>query len=140
MNVPSHRIKVATDIPYGDDDQWVFSFVVFYAHDSQVVPPGDWNHRNYNAWFMLVHESNKFTGQMRVIHIAPEYTTDGRVKGVHVMLRPASDPEVPKYTVQHYKMEEWALNWNNLCLYLMYFCWFQSHKQSTAATVGRSMI
>ncbi|KAL5640310.1 hypothetical protein ACGC1H_007547 [Rhizoctonia solani] len=117
MNVPARGIRVATNVPQGDVDQWAFSFVTFYAHDRQVVPPRDWNRCRHNEWFMIVYESNKVTGQMRAIHIAPEHTVDGRIKGLDVMLRPASDPDIQKHTVQHFKMEEWALKWNKVKTY-----------------------
>ncbi|CAE6406578.1 unnamed protein product [Rhizoctonia solani] len=134
MNVPARRIKVTTDVPnttytvwdenahkFVPQDEWAFDFVVFYAHDRQKIPPRDWNERNFNEWFLFVHERKRSTGETRVIHLAPEYTTDGRVKGVHILLRPTPDPEAYRWTVQQYKAEEWPLKMNKLKAYGRFF-------------------
>ncbi|KAF8746943.1 hypothetical protein RHS02_00523, partial [Rhizoctonia solani] len=134
MNVPAGRIKVVTNIPnttlttwdkdahrFISKDLWSFNFVTFCALDYRKSPPRDWNHRNFNEWFMLIHESNKTTRETRAIYCGPEYTTDGRVKGVHILLHPTPDPEGDQWTVKQYKVEEWPIKPNKAKPYEHFF-------------------
>ncbi|CEL56118.1 hypothetical protein RSOLAG1IB_07571 [Rhizoctonia solani AG-1 IB] len=119
MDVPARRISVTTDIPnttytiwnehackFIPQDQWTFDSMIFYAYDARIVPPRDWNKWNFNIWTFVVHEKDRCTGEKRAIHFTPEYTIDGRVKRLSILLHPSPDPPPGRGVVKECRMDD----------------------------------